>query len=149
MSVIWEVVRRTHHERGVFCATVRALSTGLRTNGLGVGGVGLGRCFDPDGGVVRPSVGPSTGLRTNGLGAGLVPGAVLRLLTGGVLCDRPLALRRGSGRTDWRVGGCWLGTVLRPLAGGVFCATVRWPFDGAQDERTGCWQGWGLGWVGR
>ena len=48
---------------------------------------------------------------------------VLRTSGVGVLCGRPLALRRGSGLTDWRVGGGSKGltTILRQ----------------AQDERGG------------
>ena len=81
------------------------------------------------------------------------------------LCSGPFYCRCGEFRTtnpeanrraavDFRflpaVGMTGRGGRNYPSTGsggteGVFSATVRWPFDGAQDERNGCRRGWELG----
>ena len=81
--------------------------------------------------------GPPMGRRPGcwGLGTGVVGRGHLRrgwayLAPGGVWCDRPLALRRGSGRTDWVwTGGCFGGAHHERgwayLAPGVFRAYLK------------------------
>ena len=61
----------------------------------------------------------------------------------GVLCGRPLALRRGSGRTDWGLVGPWMGIRIGGLG-----VRVGWGLWDDGDWRTGD-ERWFVGLVGQ
>ena len=155
----WEWVGGLAENRGVFSEPFVGPSTGLRMSGLEGWGVVWRDCHERWWGfnaTVAWSLDGAQDERTGGLGGGLA--GLPRTEVFSATVRWPFV-----GAQDERTGGLrglgWAGS-LDPLlrlglqrglgrhcdgfsgrAVGVFSATVRWPFVGAQDERTGGW-GW-------